>query len=176
MHLSPIKGGFPYKDQHDRTAPIDASATGIERGSIIRLNDNGNWVLAADGTAPLFIALQSDKDLQAKMAGLYTVGQGPADPYHYPDAANLPTAAISGISMDGGDVWEIDMFDDEALKDAPVNTKLTVAEGRITLAEGEDPVVGYLVKGPYTRYCNDAVAVEGMMTGANVDVIQFQCA
>ena len=48
--------------------------------------------------------------------------------------------------------------------------------GYITLAEGDDAeIIGFLVKKPYKRYCNDAPAVKDMMTGAYRYVIQFQC-
>lgn len=184
MHLSPIKGAFPHKDQHDRTAPAKVGEN-IQRGTVIRINDEGEFVVAEDASVyPMYLALQRYSDLQATMAGLYTVGNGkvqefPYKPGQFPRAgrATATQPAISGIHMDDGDVWETDEFDATAnWGSATFNAKLTVKGGKITLAESDDDgVVGFLVKAPYTRYANDAVAVEGMMTGANIQVIQFQC-
>lgn len=193
MHLSPIKGGFPHKDQHDRTAPVAIDNAEkyklIERGSVIRINnESGEFELAEDASQfPMYLALQKWNDLQATMAGLYTAGN--ADPEHkahpWPRRAskgrpNKTQPAITGIHMDDGDVWETDMYDEESLTDTvPYNTKLTVKDGLITVADTEketpDPVIGFLVKAPYTRYINNAVVVEGMMTGRSATVIQFQC-
>lgn len=189
MHLSPVKGGYPHKDQHDRTAPAKVGEK-IERGTVVRINADGEFEVATDASVfPMFLALQRYSDLQAAMAGLYTVGNGEPDPAKHPwpvkpmkraagIAPNRTQPAISGIHMDDGDVWETDEFDAEAnWKDAKYNDPVTVVGGKITLAAkgATDGVVGYLVKAPYWRYANDAVAVEGMMTGANIEVIQFQC-
>jgi len=200
MHLSPIKGAFPHKDQHDRTAPVAEGQSGIERGSVVCINDDNEFVLAGvsdAGVKPLFLALQPQTNLEAAMAGIFTPASGPADlegkPFPY-KAGKFPKAAgkysndvlqggarpaISGIHMDDGDVWETDMFDaDDSVnwEAAKPNAPLTVANGGlITLATGGAKVIGYLVKGPYKRYCNDAPAVKDMMTGAYRYVIQFQC-
>jgi hypothetical protein len=153
---------------------------------VIRINDDGEFVVAEDASVfPMYLALQRYSDLQATMAGLYTVGNGEPDPAKHPwpvkplkrAAGSTKTRpAISGIHMDDGDVWETDEFDADAnWNGAKCNAKLTVLNGKITLAGDDDPVVGFLVRAPYWRYANDAVAVEGMMTGANIEVIQFQC-
>ena len=203
MHLSPVKGGFPFKDQHDHTAPIAMSEEDtaesylkIERGSVICLDDNGEFVLAAAadaGNKPLFLALQRYEDLQAAMAGQYSPASGDADDHPFPYKPGSWARAvktynngplqggvrprITGIHMDDGDVWEDDMFDETVdWESAKPNAALTVADGGlITLATGDAKVIGYLVTGPYKRYCNDAPAVEGMMTGAYRYAIRFQC-
>lgn len=203
MHLSPVKGGFPFKDQHDHTAPIAMSADDsaesflkIERGNVICLNDKGEFVLATEddaGTKPLFLALQRFKDLQAAMAGQFSPANGekvafPYKPgswkrdfkaYNVGPLQGSIRPAITGIHMDDGDVWEDDMFDETVdWEAASINAPLTVADGGlITLNTGDDAskTIGYLVERPTKRYCNDAPAVEDMMTGAYRYVIRFQC-
>lgn len=198
MHLSPVKGAFPHKDQHDRTAPV-AEGNEIQRGSVIRIKQGtdgvGRWELAENADVfPMYLALQPNTDLQAAMAGQFSPANGKKEdhPFPYtPGSWKRATTgkygnevfqggiepAISGIHMDDGDVWETDMFDATADWDtAEINAKLTVANGLITCTGAtEDNCVGFLVKAPYTRYCNDAPAVKGMMTGASRWVIQFQC-
>ena len=189
MHLSPIKGGFPHKDQHDRTAKVK-SGNAIERGNVICIDDDtGEWRLAqkADvGVRPLFLALQRYNDLQAVMAGLFTPANGnPAgEPFKYPNLkpgarafgdGTQTYAAISGIHMDDGDVWETDEFVAGAFEGVKLNAPLTVNNGELTPAGDQEASLGFLVKVPTYRYVNDAVAVEGMMTGKSVEVVQFQC-
>lgn len=176
MHLNPIKGAFPHKDQHDRTAVVAADSTAIERGSVIRVNSNGEFEIASDAKVfPMFLALQGYKDLQATMAGFFGQGVGPVVD---PDKPVSKGPAISGIHMDDGDVWETDMFD-TTVADSKwvINAKLTVKNGLITVAEaeGDDNVVGYLVKAPTFRYINNAPTASGIMTGESRRVIQFQC-
>ena len=200
MHLSPIKGGYPHKDQHDRTAPVAAGNEGIQRGTVIRANKDGEFEIAATAdTFPMYLALQPYGNLEAAMAGKFSPGNGEGDPKKHPwptnpgswktrDAGKYSNdtllggsikPAITGIHMDDGDVWETDMFDTSESVDwdgADINAKLTVKEGLITLATGDDDtVVGFLVKKPYRRYCNDAPLVDNMITGAPRYVIQFQC-
>ena len=122
MHLSPIKGAFPHKDQHDRTAPVKDGNGAIERGSIIMIDDDtGEFRLAgSDDTGPFFLALQRYDDLQAAMAGQYSPASGKEKPFPYEPGAwkrdgeskysnamlqGGVIPAISGIHMDDGDVW-----------------------------------------------------------------------
>lgn len=176
MHLNPIKGAFPHKDQHDRTAVVAVGSEKIERGSVIRVNSNGEFEIAPNADIfPMFLALQGYKDLQATMAGFFGQGVGPVVD---PDKPVSKGPAISGIHMDDGDVWETDMFDVDVADSAwTINAKLTVKNGLITVAaaEGNDNVIGYLVKGPTFRYINNAPTASGTMTGESRRVIQFQC-
>ena len=203
MHLSPIKGAFPHKDQHDRTAPVAVATDSndiikIERGTVIRIAEDpvtkeAVFEVAEDASVyPMYLALQRYEDLQAAMAGTFSPANGvptkwPQGPVKravgdYSNKGPLNGGirpAITGIHMDDGDVWETDMFDENAdWNGAGFNAKLTVKDGLITVANGsndEEGVVGFLVKAPYWRYANDAVAVTNMMTGKSIRVIQFQC-
>lgn len=188
MHLSPIKGGFPHKDQHDRTCPVAVTAgnkANLERGSVICVNTDGEFTIAVDTKVkPLYLALQPYSDLQATMAGYYTVGNGNPEgdgkaltppPYkHRAAGLNRTQPAVSGIHLDDGDVWETDMF--LGLENAKIGDPLTVKDGRFTAAGEGDDIVAYLRVVPYTRYANDAVVVPGMMTGAPIEVIQAEIA
>ena len=203
MHLSPIKGAFPHKDQHDRTAPVAVATDSndiikIERGTVIRIAEDpvtkeAVFEVAEDASVyPMYLALQRYEDLQAAMAGTFSPANGvptkwPQGPVKravgdYSNKGPLNGGvrpAITGIHMDDGDVWETDMFDETSDWDsAELNAKLTVVNGLIALADSsadDQGIVGFLVKRPYKRYCNDAPAVKDMMTGATRWVIQFQC-
>lgn len=190
-HLSPKKGGFPFKDQHDRTCVVaaDEANKAIERGSVVRVNKDGQFELAADTSVqPLYLALQNYNDLQANMAGFFGLGVGPtnvppAEPTAYggvkdvfgkAPAVGPKGPAITGIHMDDGDVWQTDMFDEDA--DYEIGDPVTVKDGIITTAGADDTnTVGYVTAVPYTRWANDAVAAPGLMTGAMIRVLDFQC-
>lgn len=190
-HLSPKKGGFPFKDQHDRTCVVaaDKANKAIERGSVICVNKDGQFELAADTSVwPLYLALQNYGDLTANMAGFFGLGAGPtnvppAEPTAYGGVKDVfgkapevgpKGPAITGIHMDDGDVWQTDMFDEDA--DYEIGARVTVKDGLITTAGADDTnTVGYVTAVPYTRWSNDAVAVEGLMTGAHIRVLDFQC-
>ena len=71
-HFSPVNGAFPHKDQIDRTCLVNADEANqkIERGSIIVVNKNGEFELAADASnQPLYFALQGYDNIQAAFAG-----------------------------------------------------------------------------------------------------------
>ena len=185
-HLSPLSGGFPFKDQHNRSALVAIDEEGnnkkIERGMVICVNTDGRFEIAADTSVkPLYLALQDYDDLQAMFAGTYSIGNGvpPAkgsDGDHTLEehpGLSYNTPKITGIHMDDGDVWETDMFDDEA--DYEIGTPLTVKDGKVTPGKDGDTCVGYVTRVPYTRYANDATVIPGMMTGANIRVIAYQC-
>jgi len=197
MHLSPKKGAYPHKDQHDRTCVVAYDAEGtnkkIERGMVVRVNADGQFEVAADASKfPLYLALQNYGDLQAHMAGFFGAGVGPVDKTKQtygqfgtvddkfgtaPDVGPKGPA-ITGIHMDDGDVWQTDMFDESA--EYNVGDPLTVAAGRLTTtgASGNN-IVGYVTAVPYTRWANDGVdknaGMEGFMTGALIRVFDFQC-
>lgn len=185
-HLSPLSGGFPFKDQHNRSAVValdeEGVNTGIKRGMVIRVNTDGEFEIASDTSIkPMYLALQDYDDLQAIFAGNFSIGKGvpPAkgsDGDHKLEdhpviTRNAPK--ITGIHMDDGDVWETDAFDEGA--DYEIGTPLTVKDGLVTAGAEGDDCVGYVVKRPYTRYANDATLLPGMITGANIRVIAYQC-
>lgn len=193
-HLSPKKGAFPNKDQHDRTCPVSASIAEnldtLQRGSVLYVNKNGEFEIAdkADGRAnyPFYLCLQDGNDLQATMAGFFSVGKGDPNPF---DAKGLTVhdsndhpqvlsrvPSVSGIHMDDGDVWQTDMFDEAATYE--IGDPVTIGDdGRITKSAdpSTDKILGYVTKTPYTRYANDAKVIPGFMTGGQIRVIDFQC-
>lgn len=182
-HLSPKKGAFPHKDQHDRTCKVaitDASKT-IQRGTIICVNENGEFEIAADTSVkPLYHSLQDYDDLQAMMAGFFSVGNGKPVPGSTGDhgeddhaGITLNTPAITGIHLDEGDRWDTDMYDHEA--QYKIGDGLTVKEGKLAPA-GDGDVVGYVTEVPHRKYANDAVAIPGLMTGATIMVITYEVA
>lgn len=189
-HLSPKKGAFPHKDQHDRTCKVAATEAneGIERGTIICVNEDGYFEVAADTSVkPLYHALQDYGDLQAMMAGFFSAGKGSpvkaakdgktvgshvGEAAH--DALNLNAPAISGIHLDEGDRWDTDMYDHTA--QYKIGTMLTVKDGVLAPTEDEAVCVGYVTEVPHRKYANDAVAIPGLMTGATIMVITYEVA
>jgi hypothetical protein len=179
-HLSQKKGGYPQIDQHDRTCIVAVSETSkkIERGSVICVNENGEFDIAADAKKkPLYLALQNYNDLQANMAGFFSIGNGSPDAIHEESAHGSTVVngpAITGIHLDDGDVWQTDMFDEDP--SYAIGTPVTVKNGKFTPVKSNDDIVGYVRAVPYTRYSNDAVAVPGIITGAMIRVIDIEVA
>jgi len=183
--FSPIKGHYPSLGQIDKTLPVASgdSNKNIERGMIIEMaadavNADGAFKVAADATnaALLYIALQDYNDAQAGMAG--TTGFDGASAAKTGVTAGVPT--ITGLSMSMEGEYETDRF--TGLADAAVGTKLTVANGLLKVASGNDTVVGYLTGKPASRWVNNAIAKpEGVTNpklatrqGKNVTVIRFR--
>lgn len=204
-HLSPKKGGFPFKDQHDRTCPVKiADLDNIERGIVLCVNGEGEFEIAGtdDNKAnltkmPLYLCLQDKDDLQAAMAGFFSVAKGDhlantrvkittaplaedGNPIQLHDGATQHkdfkrnTLAVTGILLDK-DTWQLDTFDEDPADSAyTVNKGLTVNKGRFTPTDDDSKAVAYVVKGPYTRYMNDKVVIAGLMTGGHIRVIDIQ--
>ena len=191
-HLSPKKGGFPFKDQHDRTCPVKyEDIAKVERGIVLCVNDDGEFQIAdtADaGKKPLYLSLQGEDDLQADMAGFFSVAKGDADAHlrgpkgekikissaKAPYKDHRATPAVTGILL-GDDTWQLDTFDETAADaDYAINGMLTVKDGRFKPTSTASEAVAYVVKGPYTRYANDAVAVKDLMTGSWIRVTDIQ--
>lgn len=160
-----LKGPGDSMAQIDKTLPVLADEGGakIERGSVV-VEDNGSFRLskATDATAVgafAYFVLVGEDNFQAGMAG--SVGQGPA--------GGVPkiTALPCGMFME----FQTDMFN---LGGSAVNVGdyLTVgAAGKLVPHTSGDNVVARVTAVPTTRWSNDAVAVPGRRTGANVSVI-----
>ena len=196
MHLSPKKGAYPHKDQHDRTCVVASDNEAnlkIERGMVIRVTTDGRFEVAEDASQfPLYLALQNYDDLQANMAGFFGAGAGPvdrskltptvfgavADVDGVPPSVGPKGPAITGYHMDDGDVWQTDMFDPDSGITYEIGQPLTVDKGYLTNKGADDTnTVGYVTATPYPRYANDATVpgMEKFMTGATIQVIDFQC-
>lgn len=188
MHLNPISASFPSLSQNDRTLQVAAGSEAVEVGNVITVSDDSQFRIAkkADiGHRPLFMALQKYTDLQAHMAGFFgvhnrndnqtsvvpegTAGEARADILNFTKGP-----AITGIAMNGREVWETDMFDES--KSYAENTKLTIDDsGKWTVAGDNDEALAYC-RGRYTRWSNDKVAVPGLMTGTTISVIRLEIA
>ena len=190
-HFSPVNGGYPHKDQIDRSCLVSPAAEnkGIERGSIIRVNSNGEFELATDTSiAPLYFALQDYSDLQAAMAGNVGLGKGGKlvdkdNPWgkvatHIGEKAHkavpMGQPKITGLSFQEGGNYQTDMFDHDATY--KVNDPLTVKNGVFTPASGSDKVVAYVYAAPDEYYANDAKLLEGWSTGAWINVLRVSIA
>ena len=159
-----LKGAYPALQQIDKSLPVAAGETGIVRGSCI-YEDSGEFKLATasqatDATAYIYICLIPQDDFTAGMAG--SVGQGPAG------GQPVVTGLAVGMPME----FETSEFDiGQAYS---VGDLLTVgAGGNLTkwTAGGGRNVVAQVTKAVANRWVNDAVAVTGRRTGANVSVL-----
>jgi hypothetical protein len=169
--FNPIKGAYPSLQQISKTLPVAAGETGIVRGSAI-YEDAGEWKLAtasqdADATAYIHFALQAQDDLTAGMAG--SLGQGPAG--HWNGSAIVAgSARIAGLAVGQPFEFETDQFDIGEVYNA--GTLLTVkAAGELKPHATGKNCVGQVTKTVTTRWVNNAVAVTGFRTGANVSVL-----
>lgn len=179
MWFSPIKGVYPGLAQIDRTLPVGADETDIVRGSIVYVDENGgdpvfrlaDVAQASDAEADLHIVLVGQDDFQAGMAG--SIGQGQSPDTLYAD--NPSRAVITALSFHmpmefQTDEWETTGYDGNY----NVGTLLTVgAGGKLTPREDTTEVtLAQVTKFPFVRWVNNAVAIPGRRTGANVTVLQ----
>ena len=157
-----LKGAYPALQQVDKSLPVASGETGIVRGSCI-YEDAGEFKLATATQSDLpaayiYICLIPQDDFTAGMAG--TVGQGPA--------GGKPV--ITGLAVGMPLEFETSEFDISQVYS--VGTLLSVgAGGNLTLWVSGDNVVAQVTKTVSNRWVNDAVAVTGRRTGANVSVL-----
>lgn len=187
-HLSPVNGAYPHKDQIDRSCFVKANeaSKAIERGTIIFVNEDGEFEVAADATKqPLYFALQGYGNLQAAMAGGVGYGKGnPKGVPAYKDAVgghNLAGHAaapsgqpkITGLSFQEHGNYQTDVYDKAATY--KIGMPLTVKNGEFTPATGDNasaPVVAHVYAEPDEYYANDAVLQEGWSTGNWIKVLR----
>ena len=157
-----LKGAYPALQQVDKTLPVAAGQSGIVRGSCI-YEDGGEFKLAtaAQDSLPgayIHFCLIPQDDFTAGMAG--TVGQGPA--------GGKPV--ITGLAV--GMPMEFESSEFDITKVYSVGGLLTVgAGGNLTTWASGKNVVAQVTKSVTNRWVNDAVAVTGRRTGANVSVL-----
>ena len=195
MHLNPISAAFPSLAQHDRTAQVKVEHDKfVEVGTVLCIDkDTGFFKIAEDSSVkPLYMALQRQTDMQARMAGLYR-GTGatsrtadalganaPRDMIPRADLVNFaPGAAITGIALDGGEVWETDMFDVDRADTYTEGAPLTVKHGRwTTYGASEDNALAHVRGKVYERWVNNkgVEGAEDIMTGDRAKVIQVEIA
>lgn len=160
--FSPLKGAYPSLQQIDKTLPVASGVTGIVRGSCI-YEDNGNWRLAGvsqatDPTAYIHFALMAQTDLTAGMAG--TIGTGIAG----------GVARVTGLAV--GMPMEFETSEFDKTENYTVGRLLTVgAAGKLVPHDSGENCVAQVTKAARVCWVNDAIAVTGYRTGANVDVL-----
>lgn len=169
MFLNVIKGPYPGLAQNDRTLPIAADATGIERGSFLKVNEDAEYevAMAADagsGTTPgafLYMALQDQSDLVAGMAG--NVGQGAV-------SASSGQPVINALSIIPSMQVQTDMFDPD--ENWAIGDWCAVGDnGKLVEHATGETAVGKVDGVPAARWVNNATAVTGWRTGAPVSCI-----
>lgn len=156
-----LKGAYPSLQQIDKTLPVKTGETGIVRGSMI-YEDAGSFVLAqaADNAATakyIYFCLVGQDDLTAGMAG--TVGQGVAG----------GLATITGLAVGMPMEFETDQF--VAGSYTAGQLLMGTDDGKLTAHTDDKNVVAQVTKPAATRWVNDAIAVTGFRTGANVSVL-----
>ena len=160
--FSVLKGAYPSLLQIDKTLAVASGETGIVRGSLI-YEDSATWKLATatqatDVEAYLYYALMSQEDLTAGMAG--SRGQG----------APNGVPRVTGLACSQPMEFETSEYDTG--ESYAVGDLLTCgASGKLTPHSTLDNCVAQVTKAPYSRWVNDAIAITGYRTGANVNVI-----
>ena len=190
--FSPIKGGYPSLSQIDKTLPVDASSTGITRGTVIEvvedttgMSADGVFKIATGSSEPglLYIALQDYEDAQAGMAGTTGFDEG-VIPSDFPGkgmTANPGVPTITGLALSMEGEYETDNY--TGLESAKVGDKLVVTSGgKFTVAGDSDTdFVAYLTATPYSRWINNlnvkpanATRFNAVRQGGTANVIRFR--
>jgi len=157
-----LKGAYPSLQQIDKTLSMASGETGIVRGSLI-YQDGTEFKLAtasqdADPTAYIYFALMPQDDLVAGMAG--SVGQGVG--------GGVPR--ITGLAC--GMPFEFETSEFDIAQSYSVGDLLKPgAGGELTLHTTGKNCVAQVTKVVTNRWVNDAVAVTGYRTGANISVL-----
>ncbi len=169
MFLNILNGPYLTTQQVDMALLVSPSeTTGVERGHLLYIDDNGEWRIAGEdqaGTATepgrqLYLAFQPIGDHTAIMAGGYPVNDSVT-----PKIGAL--AATTHLNI------ETDMFDGEI----ELNDALTVEDGKFVLHTDGKTVYGYCTKAPYTRISNAGVRVNPVTNGSgNITVIEVATA
>jgi len=157
-----LKGAYPSLQQIDKTLDVASGETGIVRGSLIyQVGTTFKLATAtqkADVTAYIYFCLMAQTDLVAGMAG--SVGQG---------AAN-GVARVNGLACGMPFEFETDQYNTS--ENYTVGTLLEPgASGKLTTHVTGDNCVAQVTKVVTSRWVNDAIAVTGYRTGANVNVL-----
>ena len=158
-----LKGAYPSLQQIDKTLNVAARQSGIVRGSLVYQSSATEFSLATAtqatvATAYVFFALVGQDDLTAGMAG--SRGQG----------APNGVAKISGLAC--GMPFEFETSEFVSSVGYSVGQYMTVGNGGKLVAHGGgDNVVAQVTKVATNKWVNDAIAVTGFRTGANMTVL-----
>ena len=180
MYLNVLKGSYPSLQQIDKTLDVGAESAAIVRGSVMKVDASGTVPVfvaqmasdSKDASAFPFFCLMPDTELTAGMAG--TAGQGVA-PGTYVDPASSSgvsvagVARVTGLSVGMNAEFETDMFVDA---EYTVGELLTVGDyGKLASHGAGDNVVAQVTTAVRAKWVNNAWAVVGRRTGANVNVL-----
>lgn len=172
--FSPVKGSYPSLAQVDKTLPLDASVSALERGMIMKLGTDTDgkpvWKMpAGDATDKiLYVALQDKDDPTAGYAGSAFDPKG-GEP------------AITGIDLAQDGEYETSVFD--TAQTYTIGAALYAGtDGKLTTSGSV--VVGYVTAVPASRWINNAIATPphqtdrrlAYRTGAREKVIRFKTA
>ena len=169
MFLNVLKGAYPGLQQVDLALPLAVGQTGVERGSLLKVNTDREFEVMSDSdvgsaTAPGpfgYIALMAQGDLVAGMAG--NVGTGAVSASAGQPVLNalslVPSMQIETDMFTAGDGWSVGDWcaADDGGKFGPC------ADGQTALAR--------VLAVPASRWVNNAVAVTGWRTGNQVSYI-----
>ena len=156
-----LKGAYPSLQQIDKTLDVASGVTGIVRGSLI-YQDGTSFRLATAAqatsvTSYIYIALQAQTQDVAGMAG--SIGQGIAG----------GVARVTGLAIGMPFEFETDQF---VVAAYTVGQLLSVANGGLLTAHSSaQNCLAQVTKTVTSRWVNNAIAVTGYRTGANVNVL-----
>lgn len=157
-----LKGAYPSLQQIDKTLNVGVREVGIVRGSLLYQTSTNEFALANavdndDPTKYIYFCLMDQTDLVASMAG--TIGQG----------ASGGVARVTGLAVGMPFEFETDQFVPDVYT---IGELLTVANGGKLAAHSTGlNCVAQVTKAVVARWVNNAIAVTGWRTGANVNVL-----
>jgi hypothetical protein len=160
MYFNVLKGAYPSLQQIDKTLDVASDETAIERGSVMVVDASGSVPVfrsatdadATDPTAYVFLCLIAQSNLVAKMAG------------------ELGGAArVTGLAVGQQLEFQTDMFE---AGNYTVGQLLTCADGGVLTAHATGKnVIAQVTAAVAPKWVNNAEAVAGLRTGANIDVL-----
>lgn len=159
-HFNVLKGAYPSLKQLDKTLPLGTGRSSIVRGSAMRIDPATNKFVptAAD------VASQGAAGVPGPV--IYFSLQNAGDP----DV--VMANGITGIPCTMPNEVETDQYDTGA--SISVGSFLMAgADGKVTLHTTGKTAIGLVTKAAYSRWSNNAVAVEGVKTGNRISVIAF---
>ena len=161
-----IKGAYPSLQQIDKVLDVGSSETGLSRGTLMYIDGSGtNPVFRVAGatqatnpSAYLYFSLIPQDDFTAGMAG--TIGQG----------VEGGAARVNGLAVGMPMEFETTEFTATIYT---VGMLLTVANGGLLtpFVTGTANCVAQVTSALRSRWVNNAIAITGRRTGANVQVL-----
>lgn len=174
-----LKGAYPSLQQIDQVLDVSSTATGLTRGTLMYVDVTGpNAVYSVAGAAQsliagayLFFALIPQDNLTAGMAGTMGLEADIDQTGVHGDGLKAGVARVNGLAVGMPMEFETTEYVTDSYD---VGQLLTVANGgKLTklTPDGNTNCVAIVTRPVHSKWVNNAIAVTGRRTGANVNVL-----